>query len=64
MNRRIRQMERAMTQQKYRPILAMLHMDGALPKLVFIDPRDWEECKKLYGSALEVMLWSAVEVTR
>ena len=55
MNNRNRQKHRALRQEKYPPVMATLKESEHWARVIFIDPRELEECKKLYGERLKVL---------
>ena len=55
MNNRIRQKHWALRQAKYPPVMATLRESEHWARIIFIDPRELEECKKRYGDRLKVL---------
>ena len=57
MNIRVRQQIKAMSQQIYIPIPAIYKdPNSRCNRLLFIDPRDWDDMKSEYGDKLEGFL--------
>ena len=57
MNTRMRQKIKAMRLLMVQPIMALLTHDGSpIKEIIFIDPRDWDEAKAMYGDKLQKFL--------